>query len=102
MRRLGLDPLPCLLEALADAEQVARQVVSADVDAEALDHAVAFDDGAARFPKRAALPRTNLALTSSEDAEPAGLGLDLVHGSSVEPARLRDIGPPPDSVAAFY
>src|SRR6266542_2827126 len=63
---LGLGQVSRLLESLTRLEQVGCQVGPADVDAEALDQARAFDDGAAGFPKRTALTRTRLRLTLSD------------------------------------
>ena len=92
MRRLGLGHVSCPLESLTGLEQVARQVGSAQVDAETLDEATAFDDGAAGLPKRAPFARTRLGLILSNEAERAGLGFDLAHVPSVGRQAGADIG----------
>jgi hypothetical protein len=79
VRRLGLGLISSLFETLARLEQVARHIRIPDVCAEAIDEAIALHDGAARFPKRTAFPRTQLAQTLSMQAKSAVLGFGLVH-----------------------
>src|SRR5207302_7774109 len=69
---------------------------AADVDAKALDKAIAFDDGAAGLPKHAPLARARLGAILSVEAERAGLGFDLAHGISLWAASRSGIGPTTD------
>ena len=84
MRRLGLGRISSLREALARLEQVLRQIGLANVHAQPLDQAAAFDDRAARLPERAPLARTRLDDARGEP-QCARLWLDLAHGLSVQP-----------------
>jgi hypothetical protein len=88
MRRLGFGHVSCLLKALARLEQVLRQIGSANVQAQPLDQAAAFDDRAARLPEPTPLARTGLDDAQCEPQR-APLWVDLAHGFSVQPA-LRD------------
>jgi len=60
MRSFGLGQILGLLEPIAHIEQVFGQIGPADVDAEAVDDATAFSNGAAGLPERAALAGTGL------------------------------------------
>src|SRR6266516_3512369 len=96
MRRLGLGEISGVLEPLARLEQVRGQIGPANVDAEALDEAIAFDGGAAGLPKRAPLARAQLGAILSDEAERAGLGFDLAHGVSLRAVNRSGIGPATD------
>ena len=55
MRLLGLGHVSGLLEPLERVEQMGRQILSVEVDAETLDKAAALEDCAAGFPEAATL-----------------------------------------------
>src|SRR5437667_2403884 len=96
VRLLGLGEISGALESLARLEQICGQIGPADVDAKALDEAIAFDDGAAGLPKHAPLARARLGAILSGEAERAGLGFDLAHGISLCAASRSGIGPTTD------
>src|SRR5438552_2892630 len=69
VRLLGLGEISGALEPLARLEQIRGQIGPADVDAKALNDAIAFDDGAARLPKHALLAQARLGAILSDEAE---------------------------------
>jgi hypothetical protein len=95
VRTLGLGQISSLLEALAGLEQVLRQIGPANVHAQPLDQAAAFDDRAARLPER-----TKFAPTGVDDArrkpQRALLCLDLAHSCSVQPVPFAHIRAVPE------
>src|SRR2546427_1266131 len=79
VRRHCLGQRSRLLQPLAHLEQICRQIDPADVDAEAVDQAARLDDGAPRLPERAALSRTRLGFSPSDEAEHAVRCFDPGH-----------------------
>ena len=83
-------------------EQIRRQIGPANVDAEALDDAASFDDGAAGLPERAPLTQARLGLARGDETKRAVLGFDLAHNPSLRGDEPSGIGRGTDSLAAFY
>ena len=102
MRLLGLGHVSGLLEPLECVEQIGRQIMSAEVDAETLDKAAALEYCAAGFPEAATLVRTGFANSVSGAAKRAGLVFDLAHIASVDCRAAGAIGSGADAVADLY
>ena len=102
MRLLDLGHVSGLLEPLERLEQIGRQILSVEVDAETLDKAAALEYYAAGFPEAATLVRTRFANSVSGAAKGAGLVFDLAHIPSVDCRAAGAIGSCADAFAVLY
>lgn len=96
MRRRDLGSISCLLQALTRFEQVLRQIGLANIHAQPLHQAAAFDDRPARLPERAPLLRAKLKGARCK-SKGAALWLDLAHSLSVSTQVEGDIRAAPES-----